>query len=88
MICKELQVTNKIGFHARPASMLIQAAKKHNCAITIKKGDKETNLESLVSLLKLRVKCGDWISLSAEGSDEERAIDELITLIGSKFGEN
>ena len=88
MQCKELQVTNKVGLHARPASLLIQTAKKFKSTITITKEDQQVNLGSIVSLLKLRVKNGDVILLRTDGPDESQAIDELTSLIESKFGES
>ena len=87
MICKELTVTNKIGFHARPASLLINTSQKYKSLITLSKGDKQADMDSIVSLLKLRVKCGDTIVLKAEGPDESVAINEMAALIESRFGE-
>jgi phosphotransferase system HPr-like phosphotransfer protein len=38
--------------------------------------------------MKLRVKCGDVITVKADGPDEEAALNDLITLIESRFGED
>lgn len=87
MICREITVTNHVGFHARPASLLIQTVQKFKSQVSLSKGDQMVDMKSIVSLLKLRVKCGDIIALSAEGSDEAVVIDALAALIESNFGE-
>ena len=88
MICKELTVTNKIGFHARPASMMIQTAHKYDSRVLLSKGDQEANLESIISLLKMRIKYGDQIVLRTEGPDEAAVMGELSAMIESGFGED
>lgn len=87
MVSRQVVVTNEVGFHARPASLLIHAAKDYRSAFTLDKEGRQTDLGSLISLMKLRVKCGDTVTLSAEGPDEEVALDGLIALIENKFGE-
>jgi phosphocarrier protein len=88
MVDKVITVTNKIGFHARPATKLITAAQKYQSSVTVIKGGQQTTLCSLISLMKLRVKCGDVITIKADGPDEEVALNDLVTLIESRFGED
>ncbi|MDR3174549.1 MAG: HPr family phosphocarrier protein [Treponema sp.] len=87
MVSRQIVVTNKVGFHARPASLLIHAAQTYNSTFTLEKEGRQTDLGSLISLMKLRVKCGDTVTLSAKGPDEEIALKGLVTLIENKFGE-
>lgn len=87
MVRKELKIANKIGLHARPASMLVEAAKKYDCAFTLEKAGASTDLKSMISLMKLQVKMGDTILLSARGADEEKGLNELAALIESGFPE-
>jgi phosphocarrier protein len=87
MVDRVVTVTNKIGFHARPATKLINTAQKYQSSITVIKGGQQTGLGSLISLMKLRVKCGDVITIKADGPDEDAALNDLVTLIESRFGE-
>jgi phosphocarrier protein len=87
MVSKEIKVINKIGFHARPASLLIHTAQKYQSKFVLSKNGQSTDLGSLISLMKLRVKCGDTITLNVDGSDEEAALNDFVTLIENKFGE-
>jgi phosphotransferase system HPr (HPr) family protein len=87
MTSKELTVLNKVGFHARPASMLIDAAKGFKSRVTVTKGDATIPLNSLISLMKLRVHCGDVVTIAADGEDEQAAVNKLAEMVNSKFGE-
>jgi phosphocarrier protein len=87
MVSRQIVVTNKVGFHARPASLLIHTAQGYKSTFVLEKEGKQTDLGSLISLMKLRVKCGDMVTLSAEGPDEEIALNGLIALIENNFGE-
>lgn len=81
-------ILNKVGIHARPASLIIDTAKKFNCTAKIKKGDKLCELNSVIQLLRLQCKMGDSITITCEGTDEEDCLNALVVLINSKFGED
>lgn len=87
MVSKKILVTNELGIHARPASLLISAAKNYNCNFILAKNEHSTNLHSLTALMKLRIKQGDTITVSAEGPDEETGIAGLINMVETRFGE-
>ena len=87
MKTQSITVTNKIGLHARPISLLMNAAKDYQCKITISKGTQTAGANSIIDLLKLQVKSGDRVVICADGPDEAPAVDALISLIENKFGE-
>ena len=87
MVSQEVQVQNKIGLHARPASMLVNTAGKFQSEITILKDGRSAAAKSIINLLALRVKQNDSITIRAEGADEEKAVSTLVSLVNSKFGE-
>lgn len=86
---KSVQVTveNKVGLHARPATLFVQAAQKHKAAITVSYAGRTVNAKSLLSLLSLGVTQNAVITVAADGSDEEEAVHALAALIESNFGE-
>ena len=69
----EYTVQEPVGIHARPAGLLTKEAKKYKSAITVTKGDKTVNVLKLMALMGLGVKCGDTVSVTVEGEDEETA---------------
>lgn len=87
MYSESIEVQNKTGLHARPAAVFVQAASKFKSNITIEKDLKQANAKSILSLLSIGASMGSAIKITAEGEDENQAVDTLIKLIESKFGE-
>ena len=87
MISKSIEITNKLGLHARASSKLVQLANTFNCDITIAKNDKTANAKSIMSVMMLAANRGSQVTISATGIDEEKALHSLCDLIASKFGE-
>ncbi len=92
---KELKIVvkNKVGLHARPASLFVQAATKFKSDINIfcqdpeTKEDRNANAKSILGILTLGVFNGMEITIKAEGEDEDAAVDALVTLVEENFGE-
>ena len=87
MITKELKISNAIGLHARPATFFIQKANTYNSTIWVEKDDRRVNAKSLLGVLSLGIAKGMTIVLTAEGQDEELAIEGLTKLIDTGFEE-
>ena len=87
MVTKSVTITNKSGIHARPASLFIKIAANFKSNITIENGNNKGNAKYLISLLSLAIACGSEVTITADGPDENEAIDALVKLIESKFGE-
>ena len=61
--------------------------KKFESKITLTRDGDSINAKSMVKLLTLGVCQGQSVTLSAEGSDEQAAVEALSALIESGFGE-
>lgn len=70
-------VTDQNGIHARPAGLLVKAAGNFRSEIKITRNGKEADAKRLFGVMGLGVKCGDKITITADGVDEERAVNEL-----------
>ncbi len=70
-------ITDPVGIHARPAGLLVKAAKAYQSAVTLYKGEKSANVTRLMAVMGLGVKCGDTVKVTAEGADEDTAIVEM-----------
>ena len=88
---KTATIINKSGLHARPASDFISAAKEYQSSITIETltpaAAGPVNAKSIIALLSLGVCQGTTVKISAEGPDAQEAVEALVALIGSGFGE-
>lgn len=71
-ICREPE-----GLHARPAGMLNKAAKPFACSITMAKGAKTADIKRLLGLMSLAVKCGDEVTVTFDGPDEDDAMNAV-----------
>ncbi|MDV4149946.1 HPr family phosphocarrier protein [Clostridium sp. AL.422] len=90
MVKKTVVVKNKTGLHARPASEFVKNALKFKSNITIcrtTEENREVNAKSIILLLSLGLCNGEEIEIVANGEDEKEAVDSLIKLIESGFGE-
>ena len=67
----EYTVKDPVGIHARPAGMLSREGKKYKSAICVVKGGKSANILRLMALMGLGVKCGETVTVTIEGEDEE-----------------
>ena len=85
MVQKTFHVTAETGIHARPATLLVQAAGKFNSDINLEYKEKKVNLKSIMGVMSLGIGSGSDITITAEGSDEQdalNAIEETLTKEG------
>lgn len=87
MISREITITNSIGLHARPATFFIQKANSYKCGVWVEKDDRKVNAKSLLGVLSLGIAKGMTITIVADGTDEEAAIEGICALIDSGFEE-
>lgn len=87
MYSKEVLVTNPVGLHARPATYFIHCANDFKSNIWISRDDKKVNAKSLLGVLSLGISRGMSITITADGADEEKAVNFLVDLILSNFEE-
>lgn len=67
----EYTIKDELGIHARPAGMLAKTAKALDSEISITKGEKTVGAVKLMALMGLGVKCGDTITVTINGGDED-----------------
>lgn len=67
------KVTDLVGIHARPASAIVADAKKFDCDITLRVGDKEVDLKNLSEFLETSIKHADKVTVTLDGEDEDVA---------------
>ena len=85
MYSKEVVVQNQVGLHARPATFFIQRANEFKAGIWIVNDERKVNAKSLLGVLSLGITRGTRITIVADGSDQEEAVDSLVELISSNF---
>ena len=86
MVTKELTIINKLGIHARPAAQFVKLASKFDADIVVEKDGEE--VDGILGLMMLAVGHGSKITITAEGKDEQEALNALEDLISRKFEED
>jgi phosphocarrier protein HPr len=86
---RRVTVGSRVGLHARPASLFVQAAGRQKARVTIGKPDGEpVNARSILSVLALDVHHGDEVVLYAEGDGAAAALDELAAVLETDHDES
>ncbi|MGB8456020.1 MAG: HPr family phosphocarrier protein [Anaerocolumna sp.] len=83
-------VTNPVGLHARPASLLTKLVKGFECDIEFyKNGDdnKKHQPKSILSVMALGAVKGDQLTFAANGKDEKEAIKAIEEFVKNGCGE-
>lgn len=74
---KQFKVIADTGIHARPATLLVQTASKFDSDINLEYKGKTVNLKSIMGVMSLGIGQGADITISAEGSDADHALQAL-----------
>ena len=84
---KKVMIQNDTGIHARPASMLVEEAGNYEADVELVKDGKSVNAKSIMGIMSLGIQKSAEVTVKAEGSDEEEAVNAIVELIESGFGE-
>ena len=82
---KNIIVQNKLGLHARPAALVVSEASHFRSEIYLKKDGVEVDAKSSMGVMMLAAEMGSQIHITANGEDEELAVQALESLFASKF---
>ena len=82
---RRVVVGSKVGLHARPAALFVQAAAKQPVKVTIAKDGRDpVDARSILAVLALDVRGGEEVVLAtAEAEGAEAALDELATVVAT-----
>ena len=84
---KNVKIVNKLGLHARPASLIVQTAMAFSSNINIIKDETKVDAKSIMGILMLAAACGTELKLQTEGPDEEQALEKMVEIFNNGFGE-
>ena len=84
MIKKETVIRLENGLEARPIALLVQVASQYESSVYIEYGDKRVNAKSIMGMMTLVLVAGDTVAVTADGSDEETAVDAIVTYLSGE----
>ncbi|MBP3237825.1 MAG: HPr family phosphocarrier protein [Lachnospiraceae bacterium] len=77
MVSKDVQINFRTGSDARPIALIVQEASKYDSKIYLETENKRVNVKSIMGMMSLVLKNGNKVSISADGPDEEVAIENI-----------
>lgn len=87
MIKRDVIIQNAVGLHARPATFFIQKAIAYKSSIWVECSERKVNAKSLLGVLSMGIVKGMTITLIADGSDEEDALNGLCNFLSSELAD-
>ena len=88
MIEKDYTISNRLGLHARPASLFVKTTSRFSSSIKIIKDEREIDGKSIMGLLMLAAGPGTILKIKADGPDETQALAALDDLFNRRFDDD
>jgi phosphocarrier protein HPr len=79
---RQATIASRVGLHARPAKIFIEAVKRQSVPVTIALGDAAPmDASSILTIMALGAANGDVVTLRAEGDGADAALAELAAVL-------
>ena len=88
MTSRTVTVVNQLGMHARAAAKFVHLATRFESRVRVAREGREMDGKSIMGILLLAAARGSSIAISADGIDEQAAVDALAELVAGGFGED
>ena len=85
MIEREVEVSNRLGIHARPASLIVKLASQYVSSINFIKDGESGDAKSIMNILMLAAEHKSKILIQASGPDEKIAVESIIKFFNNGF---
>ena len=88
MTSRQVKIRNRLGLHARAAARFVHTAARFQAKVTAGRDGRVMDVKSILGILLLGASRGTTIEITAEGADEEEAVEALVALVDDRFGED
>lgn len=82
-----VEIVNRAGLHARPASEFVRLAGTFASEVRLAKDGFEVNGKSIMGVLMLAAEQGSQLVIRADGGDAPQAVEALAELVRRGFEE-
>ena len=87
-VVREFPIVNQRGLHARASAKFVQVASGFDATVDVEKDGIKVGGTSIMGLMMLAAGQGHTILIEAEGQEARLALEALIKLVESGFGED
>ncbi|MGB8454176.1 HPr family phosphocarrier protein [Anaerocolumna sp. AGMB13025] len=84
MVTKKILIKIPTGLEARPVALLVQVASQYESSIYVECDEKKVNAKSIMGMMSLGLAAGEEVTVSADGPDEEVAMENIEKYLSSK----
>ena len=84
MTKQDIEVKLSGGLEARPVALLVQVASQYESSIYLEAGEKRVNAKSIMGMMGLGLDLGESVTVSADGSEEEQAVEGIVDFLSGK----
>src|SRR5262245_14115281 len=84
---RQTEVRNREGLHFRPIMRVVDAASGFQAALFVQANERQAEARSPMELLMLVATHGTKLTIRGDGADEREAVDAIVALIETGFGE-
>lgn len=88
MIERQIEVTNRLGLHARAAAKLVHLAGTFRSKVELVLSGDVVDAKSILGILMLGAAQGTELILRCEGADEDAALEAVTALFNDRFDED
>ncbi|MCX7945452.1 MAG: HPr family phosphocarrier protein [Hydrogenophilus sp.] len=82
-----IEITNKLGLHARASAKLTELANRFPCQIWLERNGRRVNAKSIMGVMMLAAARGATVTIETQGEQADEALTALTQLISNRFGE-
>ena len=85
---REILIENRRGLHARASAKFVSIASDLPATIEVEKDGNRVCGTSIMGLMMLGAAMGDSITIHVDGEGADAAMERLVGLVESRFGED
>ena len=87
-LSRTLRIVNKRGLHARAAAKFVRTAGQFDAVVRVLHNGQEVSGLSIMGLMMLAAGIGQDITIAASGRQASDALEALVSLVNTRFGES
>ena len=87
MASEEVEIINRQGLHARPATQFVETANRFSSRVAVYKDNQKVNGKSIMEMMLLDAERGAVLRIETQGADAEPCLEALVRVV-KHFDEN
>lgn len=86
MQIREIEITHRLGLHARACARVVALASRFRCNVALVSGRRRASARNIVSVMLLAAAFGGLVRVETDGPDESAAMAAMVRLLTQGLG--